>query len=271
MTQIATTAEIHPTARLGHGVIVGEHAQIGAGCRLDAYAIVGPYTQLGTHNHLYSFAVIGGAAQDHRTDPDAPHRLICGQGNIFREGVTVSRGSEHGGGVTEIGNDNLLMAHAHIGHDVRMGHHNTLSNGVSVAGHVNIGNRTVLSGHCAVHQFVRIGELAFLAANAMVSRDVPPFCSASGDRAKLYGLNRVGLRRAGLSVATRQRLHAVYRQLFISERRNWRCLAQALVEDQDPHIAHLAAFCLGTERGLLASIRNGDAVDRPMAEAVDTD
>lgn len=244
---IHPSAEIHPSARLGPGVVIGALAVVGADCVLHPYAIVGPHTRLGPRCVLHPFAVVGGPAQDRRTDPDAPHRLVCGAGNVFREGVTVSRGTAHGGGLTRLGDDNLLMAQAHVGHDCQIGDGNTLANGVSLAGHVVVEGRVTFGGHAAVHQFARIGELAFVAANAMVSQDVPPYCMAVGDRARLCGLNTTGLRRAGVPAATRAALKSAYRAVARGDREALAALAASPI----PEVAHLAAFSAPSDRGTM--------------------
>ena len=162
------------------------------------------------------------------------------------------------------------MANAHIGHDAQLGHHNTISNGVSVAGHVHWysdGFEWSLR-----HPSIRAHWRPCLRVRQCNGEsDVPPFCSASGDRAKLYGLNTVGLRRAGLTPDIRRRLHGIYRQLFVTDRPKWRVYAHTLLSDPDPHVVSLAKFCLGTQRGLLASVRNADIAVDSQAEAVDTD
>ena len=206
---IDATAIIHPTA------LVGAHSRIGPGTILDAYAIVGEHTTLGSRNRVCSFAVIGGEPQIRANDENTTEagRLDIGDGNIFREGVTVSGGSTKGAGTTMIGNDCLLMAYAHVGHDCVLGDQVTLSNMVSLAGHVTIDDAATCSGYSAIHQFVRIGRLAFIAANAMVSQDVPPFCMAAGDRARLVGLNTTGLRRAGYDDSSRSDLRRAFKTL----------------------------------------------------------
>lgn len=251
--RVDATARLGPGVRLGPGAIVGAHAVLGPGCRVDAHGIVGPHTTLGPRCHVFSFAVVGAAAQDRRTPPDAPHRLVCGADNVFREGVTVSRGTAHGGGLTRLGDGNLLMTHSHVGHDCRLGDGATLANGVSLAGHVEIGDRVTLGGHAAVHQFARVGDLALVAANAMVSRDVPPYCIAAGDRATLRGLNATGLRRAGLSPEVRRALAAAYRALFRAGAR--RVAAEALADDPVAEVAALARFVLASPRGVARARR----------------
>ncbi len=255
--RIDATAQLGEGVRVGVGAVIGAHAVLGPGCRVEPYGVVGPHTALGSGCHVFSFAVVGAAAQDRHTDPDAPHRLVCGADNRFREGVTVSRGTAHGGGETRLGDGNLLMAHSHVGHDCRLGDHNTLANGVSLAGHVEVGDRVTLGGHAGVHQFVRVGDLALVAANAMVSRDVPPYCIAAGDRATARGLNVTGLRRAGLSSEVRGALKRAFRAVLRSpaEHGGRRAAAEARLRDPVPEVAAFAAFVLGARRGVIAPRR----------------
>lgn len=245
---IDPTATIDPTAWIHPTAVVGAHSRIGPGCRLEAYAVVGPHTELGPHCHVFSFAAVGGPAQDRKTAPDAPFRLVCGAHNIFREGSTVSRGTEHGGGETRLGDHTLLMAHSHVGHDCRVGHRCTLANGVSLAGHVEVGDGVTLGGHAGVHQFARIGDLAFIAANAMISLDIPPYTLAAGDRARLLGLNRVGLERAGFTPETRAALEAAFRLVFrgVGGRRR----AAELLESPVPEVVNLGRFVVESKRGV---------------------
>ena len=208
------SARVHPTAQVSPAAVVGPESVVGEGCVVHPYAVVGPRTVLGAGCVVYPFAVVGGPPQDRRTPPDAPTRLVCGDGNIFREHSTVSRGTLHGGTETRIGRDNLLMTGAHIGHDALMGDGCVLANGVSLAGHVEIGDRVTFGGHAGVHQFVRVGTLALVAANCMVTLDVPPYALVAGDRARVLGLNTVGLRRAGLSAQARLSLKRALRAAY---------------------------------------------------------
>ena len=251
------TAEIAPGVILGPGAVIGAHARIGAHTQLDPYAVVGPYTTLGENNHVFSFAVVGGPAQDRRTAADAPHTLVCGSDNIFREGVTISRGTEHGGGVTRIGDHNLFMAHSHVGHDARFGSQNTIANGVSIGGHVSVGDHATIGGHAAIHQFVRIGSLAFVAANAMVSRDIPPYCMAAGDRAKLLGLNITGLKRAGFTAEIRGALNEAFGLLLRAGKEPRAQRAEAELKHPLTQVVEMATFILASERGVAAASRRG--------------
>ncbi|MCB9521861.1 MAG: acyl-ACP--UDP-N-acetylglucosamine O-acyltransferase [Myxococcales bacterium] len=246
--QVDPTAWVDPSARLGHGVVVGAHARVGPRCVLHPYAIVGDHTELGSDCQVHPFAVVGGPAQDRQTDPNAPHRLICGPANVFREGVTINRGTAHGGSLTRLGARGLYMTQVHVGHDCQVGDDVVLANGVSLAGHVTVEAQASLGGHAAVHQFARIGRLAFVAANAMISRDVPPFCLAAGDRATLRGLNTVGLQRAGLPPETRAALKRAYRALFRTP--GGRRGADELARHPIPEVAALARFVTESARGV---------------------
>lgn len=215
------TAIVEPGAEVGEGTSLGPYAIVGAGarvgpdCALHAHAIVAPGAVLGARNRVFSFAVIGGAPQ-HKRHAGAPAGLVVGDGNTFREHVTVHAGTER---ATTIGSDNLLMVGVHVGHDVRVGARCTLANGVQLAGHVEVEDDVTFGGLAAVAQFVRIGQGAFVAGGAMVERDVPPFVIAQGDRARVRVLNVVGLRRMGVPAASIAELERVFRALWIAKRR----------------------------------------------------
>ncbi|MCB9549424.1 MAG: acyl-ACP--UDP-N-acetylglucosamine O-acyltransferase [Myxococcales bacterium] len=253
---IDATARVHPAAHIHPTAVVGAHSAVGPGCRLDAYAVVGPHTTLGPGCHVHPFAVVGGPAQDRQTDPDAPFRLVCGADNTFREGVTLSRGTARGGGVTRVGDGGCFMAHSHVGHDGQIGDRVTLANGVSLGGHVELGDDVTVAGHAAIHQFARVGRLAFIAANAMISLDIPPFTLAGGDRARLLGLNRVGLQRAGVAADHLAALEAAWRRLLRTP--GGRREADALVDDACPEVAALARFLVTSTRGVTAAGRAAD-------------
>ncbi len=242
------TAQVHPEAQVSPGAVVGAYSEVGAGCVLHPYAMVGPYTRLEAGCVVYPFAVIGGAPQDRKTPDDVPTRLECGPGNVFREHVTVSRGTPHGGGLTRIGALNLLMAGAHVAHDACLGDENVLANGVSLAGHVSVGDRVTFGGHAAVHQFVRIGSLALIAAHCMVTLDVPPYALVAGDRARVLGLNVVGLRRHGYDAEARLALKRALRTLYVPGARA--SAPEALASAPEVAVRALGTFVAGVNRGL---------------------
>lgn len=218
---IHPTACIHPSAEveadveIGPYCIVQEHAQVARGNVMIAHATVGAFTSLGQDNELHPGCVIGGPPQDksHRGERTT---LTVGSGNVFRETVTVSRGTVKGGGTTTVGDNNLFMAASHAGHDCRVGNEIVLSNAVLLAGHCDIGDRVVLGGAVACHHFVRIGRLAYLGGMTRCVHDVPPFCKAAGDPVRVRGLNVIGMQRAGLPEDQVERLEYIYRQMFRS-------------------------------------------------------
>jgi UDP-N-acetylglucosamine acyltransferase len=211
-------AAISDGAILGAGCTVGAFAVIGpdvvlgAGNWVGAHAVVLGPTAMGDANEIHSFAVIGGSPQDlrHRGEPT---RLEVGSRNTFREHVTVSRGTVHGGGATTIGDDNLIMAGCHIAHDTRVGNRIVMANSATLAGHAEVEDFAVFGGLVGVGPFVRIGESSMLAAGSMIERDVPPFCIAAGDRATLRAVNRVGLRRRGFSDDAKTQIKRAFKLL----------------------------------------------------------
>jgi UDP-N-acetylglucosamine acyltransferase len=237
-------AEVAPDAQLGEGVTVGPFAivepgvSIGEGTRVDAHAIIRSGTRLGARNVVHPFAVVGGDPQE-RTYAGEPTRLVVGDGNVFREGVTVNRGSLKGGGVTTIGHGNLLMAGVHVAHDCTLGDRIELANGAMLGGHVSLASHVVVGGGVAVAPFVSVGARAFLAAGAMVERDVPPFVIAAGDRARVRALNRVGLARSGVPEASRVALERAFRVIFRGDAPRERA-ALGLLADDDPFVRELA-------------------------------
>lgn len=244
---IHPAAIVSSSAALGEGVSVGPFAVIedgvvlGAGTRIEAHALVRSGTRMGAGNVVHPFAVLGGAPQDRRHAGEAT-RLEIGDGNVFREHVTVHKGTEHGGGVTRVGSHGLFMVGAHIAHDCRVGDAVTLANATLLGGHVAIGDHVVTGGGVALVPFVRVGERAFLAGGAMVERDVPPFVIAAGDRARVRALNKVGLRRSGVPEASIALLESAFVAVF---RRGPRVVAaEALRDDADPFVRALAAAVL---------------------------
>lgn len=213
------SAQVHPSASVHPTAVIGADCVISAGCVLEAYSVIRAGVTLGEGCEVSSFAVIGSRPQLkaslQATLESSSIRLQIGSRNRFHEGVSISLPTIALESKTHlmIGDDNLFMAYSHLGHDCVVGSGCILANGVSIAGHAVIADYAHIGGHAAIHQFVRIGELAFIAAGALVSGDVPPYCLAAGDRARLYGLNIIGLRRSGFSAELRHLLKRAYRQL----------------------------------------------------------
>ncbi len=218
---IHPTAIIHPTAELDTTVTVGPYAVIGAGVRIGAGGSVGAHvviegpTEIGENCTIHPFAALGQPPQDLHYKGE-PTRLVVGRGNIIREFVTFHRGTPHGGGETIIGDDNMFMAYSHVAHDCRVGSRVIMANAATLGGHVTVGNRAMLGGLVAVHQFVRIGDYVMIGGGAIVTQDIPPYVNAAGNRARMYGLNLIGLKRNGFSSETISALKSVYRLLFRS-------------------------------------------------------
>ncbi|MCU0663331.1 MAG: acyl-ACP--UDP-N-acetylglucosamine O-acyltransferase [Myxococcota bacterium] len=206
-------AKLSPGCSIGPFAVVEQHVEIGPSCVLHAHAVVRSHTKMGGRNTVHSFACIGGPPQDlrHRGEPTV---LVIGDGNDFREHVTVNRGTLHGGGRTVIGDCNLLMAYVHVAHDCLIGSRVIMANGATLAGHVEVGDHAVFGGLSAVGSFVRIGESAMIAAGSFVERDAPPFCIVEGNRAKLRGTNRVGLERRGISPRARAEIKLIAKALM---------------------------------------------------------
>jgi UDP-N-acetylglucosamine acyltransferase len=215
------SAVVDPGARLGAGVVVGPlcyvgpDVEIGAGTELLAQATVLGPCRIGEDNRIHPHATLGGTPQD-RSWSGEPTELVIGDRNVFRESVTVHRGTAKGGGTTRIGSGCLVMVGAHVAHDCDVRDGVTLTNNASLGGHVTVGERAVVGGHVAIAPFVRVGELSFAAGGAMIERDVPPYVIVAGDRARVRALNRVGLRRAGVPEESQRALDRAFRALFRS-------------------------------------------------------
>ena len=214
------TALISPRAELGRDVFVGPFAVIeddvvvGDGCRIESHAQLLSGVRMGTGNLVDRAAIIGGAPQSLTFDRRTPSGVVIGDGNTFREHVTIHR-SLHEGGSTIIGSRNFLMAHSHLGHDVVLADDAVLANAALVAGHVTIGNRCFLGGGSVFHQFIRIGDFAMVQGNSSFSSDIPPFCTGFRENV-LGGLNVVGLRRAGFSPEARADIKRAFTVVFRS-------------------------------------------------------
>ncbi len=212
-------AEIADDVEIGPYAIV-EAVRIGTGSKIAAHAIVRGPLSLGERNVVHSFAVLGGEAQHKGAIADAAREtsvVEIGNDNIFREHVTVHRGtSSREGARTRIGSNNLFMVSSHVAHDVVVGSHCVVANAVQLAGHVEVGDYATFGGLAGVAQFGKIGESAFVAAGAMVERAVPPFCIAQGDRARVRAVNRVGLERRGVPRESIAEIERVFRAVFLS-------------------------------------------------------
>lgn len=206
-------AQIGPGARIGPWCHVGPQVKLGAGVMLDSHVVVTGDTTVGQGTRIWPFACLGSQPQDLKFLGE-DSRLIIGARNMIREYVTMNPGTSGGGGVTSVGDGCLFMVSSHVGHDCRVGNGVILANNVPLGGHVTVEDRAIIGGNAAVHQHCRIGRAAMIGGLTGVERDVIPYASATGDRARLAGLNLIGLRRAGVSRAEITALRTAYEMIF---------------------------------------------------------
>ncbi|MSR77804.1 MAG: acyl-ACP--UDP-N-acetylglucosamine O-acyltransferase [Candidatus Omnitrophica bacterium] len=253
---IHPTAIVHPDAEIAEGVEIGPYTVIEGPVKIGPGTIVGPrvtiegYTTIGAENEIFTGAVIGSRTQDKKFDGGISY-LKIGDRNKIREYVTINPGTK---ATTEtvIGDDNLLMAYAHVAHDCVVKNRTILANVATLAGHVTVEDGAIIGGISAVHQFVKIGKLALIGGCSKVVQDVPPFVIADGHPARAHGLNMVGLERAGFSPEDRLILKKVYRIIFKSAMTLKKAVATITEEfpPSNPHIQHLIQFLIHAERGI---------------------
>ncbi len=212
-------AIVDPGARLADDVtvgpwsIIGPDVEVGPGTIIEPHVVIRGPTTIGAGNHIYQFASVGDATPDlkYRNEPT---RLTIGDRNTIREGVTIHRGTVQDRGETVIGNDNLIMAYVHIGHDSVIGNHTILVNNVALAGHVHVGDWAILSGYTLVHQFCRIGPHSFSGMQTAIGKDVPAYVTVSGSPAEAKTINTEGLRRRGFSDPAISQLRRAFKILY---------------------------------------------------------
>ena len=247
---VAPGARLHATAEVGPYAVIGPQVEIGAGTMVGPHAVIEGRTRLGERNKVFQFASVGAQPQDLKYAGE-DSALEIGNENLIREFTTLHKGTTGGGGVTRIGNRNLFMAYAHVAHDCQVGNGCVLANAATLGGHVEVGDHVILGGLAAVHQFTRIGQHAFVAGGAMVVMDVPPFCTAQGDRAELAGINSIGLARHGFSEDQIGRVKEAYRILFRSKLPLEEAVERLRTELGDQsEIQTLLTFVTTSQRGL---------------------
>ena len=195
---ISSSAKIHPSVDIGPFCIIGDNVELGEGTSVLSHVIIKGPTKLGKNNIIYQFSSIGEDTPDKKYNGEDT-KLIIGDNNTFREGVTIHRGTVQDKGITEIGNDNLLMAYTHVAHDCFIGNNNVFANNAGLAGHVIIGDFVVMGGYSAVHQFCRLGDHSFVGMNTSITMDIPAFLKAASNPARILGLNSVGMTRNEIS------------------------------------------------------------------------
>jgi UDP-N-acetylglucosamine acyltransferase len=247
---VARGAELDDGVSVGPYAVIGRHVRIGRDSWIGPHAVVDGRTTLGAGCRVFSFASVGAPPQDLKYRGE-PSTLDVGDGTIVREFASINPGTAGGGMATRIGKGCLFMVSSHVAHDCTVGDHVILANGAALGGHVVADDHAIVGGLAGVHQYVRIGESALCAAGAMVSMDVPPFCTVAGDRARLHGLNVVGLKRRGFSASTITALKRAYRLVFhvAGGRREALARARAALGGV-AEVGRLLDFVAGSRRGV---------------------
>ena len=248
-------AELHPSCAVGAYSIIDAGAVLGEGCVVETCARIYGSTRMGRHNRICHGVTLGSEPQDLGYRPDKARPLTIGDHNQFKEGVNISHGVKHETG-TRIGSHNYFMTYSHVGHDCTVGDHNIFANTATLAGHVELEHHVFVSGHVAVHQFCRIGAYAMLGGVSGIPKDIPPYVTASGQRARINGLNLVGLRRNGFDQAQRSRIKAVYKLLFRSGLRLSDGLALAATEYPGTETQTIIDFISRSRRGIASFVRD---------------
>jgi UDP-N-acetylglucosamine acyltransferase len=255
--RVAAGAQLEPGVRVGPFCVVGPGVRLGRGSVLDSNAVIDGDTRIGEHNRFFPFSSIGLVPQDLKFRGE-PSRVEIGDHNTFREGTTVHRGTAGGGALTRIGSHNLFMAQVHVAHDCRVASHTVFANSAALAGHVEVQDFATVGAYSAVHQFCRVGTHAFMGGATIATRDVLPYSLTVGNRARIFGLNLVGLRRRGFDAEALRALRTAYRVLLQSRLP----LAEALrrLESEGPHTAEVRAlveFVRSAQRGVVLGRRRG--------------
>jgi UDP-N-acetylglucosamine acyltransferase len=249
---VAPSAKVDAGVRVAAYAVIGEDVELGEGCVLHEHAMVQGPSKIGRNNVFYPFCVVGGDPQDLRFKGERTE-LVVGDGNTFREYVTITRGTVGGGGKTTIGNGSLFLASSHVGHDCRVGDHTLFVNGATLAGHVTVEDYATIGFQSPVHQFCRIGRYAYVGASTVITQDVPPFSRVVTERdTKSYGVNTIGLERKGFSEERLKVLQRAFRLLLRSKMNTSQALAEmrkSLGESQD--VQELIRFIETAERGIV--------------------
>jgi UDP-N-acetylglucosamine acyltransferase len=249
---VAASAKIGPGVRVGAYAVIGDHVELDEGCVLHSHAVVQGPAKIGRNNVFHPFCSVGGDPQDFRFQGEKTE-LDVGDGNTFREYVTISRGTVGGGGKTTIGSGNLFLASSHVGHDCHVGDHILFVNGATLAGHVTVEDYATIGFQSPVHQFCRVGRYAYIGASTVITQDVPPFSRVVTEReTKSYGVNTIGLERKGFSEERLKVLQRAFRLLLRSKMNTTQALAEirkSLGDSED--VQELIRFIETAERGIV--------------------
>ena len=246
---IDPSAKIPDDVSIGPFTVIGADVEIGSGTSIASHVVINGPTKIGNDNTIFQFASIGEKPQDLKFN-DEPTELVIGDRNTVREYVTLHRGTPDGHYVTKIGSDNLFMASSHVAHDCVVGNHVIMANATALAGHVVVEDHVILGGYTTVHQFTRIGAHAFSGFSTAIDRDVLPFFTVAGNRARAIGINKVGLKRKGFSPETIRALQEAFKLLIKST-----CSHKVALENveeiaqRDDNVRKILKFLDSSERG----------------------
>jgi len=248
---VSPQAQVAADVHIGPFSIIGAEVSIDSGTWIGPHAIINGPTSIGKHNKIFQFASLGEAPQDKKYDGE-PTRLEIGDRNVFREFCTVNRGTVLDRGVTQIGNDNLLMSYSHVAHDCVLGDNIVMSNVATLGGHVEIGDWVSLGGLSAVHQHTKVGAYCFIGNNAAVTRDVPPYVLAVGQPAEPHSVNTVGLKRRGFTPEQILNIRRAYRLLYRSGLKLSAAMARLdEAAAAQPEIRPFVEFIKRSQRGIV--------------------
>lgn len=252
---VSPGAEIADDVEIGAYSLIGPNVSIGPGTQVGPHCIIDGHTRIGANNVFYRFCSIGGMPQDKKYRGE-PTRLEIGDGNMFREYVTLNTGTTQDVGVTRLGDDNWVMAYVHVAHDCQIGSHTIIANSVQLAGHIHIGDWAILGGQSAVHQFVHIGAHSMIGGSSAIRQDIPPYVVGAGDPFRPVGINSEGLRRRGYDAETISALKETYKLLYRRNLNMEEAAAAMRRLQQERPAAHdaielLAAFIERPGRGIV--------------------
>lgn len=248
---ISAKAELASSVSVGPYAIIGDDVTLHEDVEIGAHAVVEGPTVIGRGTRLFPFACLGQIPQDLKFKGERT-TLMVGERNVFREFVTVHRGTAGGGGVTSVGNDNFFMAQSHIAHDCHVGNNVIFANGASLAGHVEVADHVTIGAYCGIHQFCRIGRYAFIGAYSVVVKDALPYARSVGNHAKCYGPNTTGLKRKGFSPELMRQIGHAFKLLLTSKLNTTQALEHIREELGDvPEIDYLIKFIESSPRGVI--------------------
>lgn len=247
---VSGNALIHETAEISHFAVIGDDVEIGEGTYVGPYTMINGPTKIGKNNRFEGYVSVGAPPQDLKYKGEKT-KLEIGDGNVFREFVTLNRGTTGGGGITRIGSHNLLMAYCHVAHDCQVGDYVVMGNLATLAGHVHVEDRVIIGGLSGIHQFTKIGAFSILGGGSMTGLDILPYAKAQGNRAKIYGLNTIGLKRNGFTDETIKAIGDAYRIILKKGLMLKDAIEKVESKYKDvPEVMRIINFINATERGI---------------------